>query len=222
MSGTGYPWSKPHVKASVPASVRVNRAETVMSKICRIVIEPAGLGRRGQLYRVHYEGTVLLEGTRVPEFDAARALLAKGLVGQVEVWRCGASFPTMRFDCELAAKLTVEESAKSGPRFTLWHPRWEDASANAVSMSGGYARMAKDDGAAVPLADKKLTVLEQPIVAIANPDGEFMNRKAFNRDCGVTVVMSTTETTAQMVRPTARARQRALARKRPASLRRAT
>ena len=103
----------------------------------RIDIEPAGLGRRGQLYRVHYEGTVLVERTRVPEFDAARALLAKGIVGQVEVWRCGASFPAMRFHCELAAKLTVEESAKSGPRFISWHPRSEDASTNAVLRRAG-------------------------------------------------------------------------------------
>ena len=104
---------------------------------------------------------MLVERTRVPELDGARALLAKGFVGQVEVWRCGASFPAMRFHCELAAKLTVEEA----PNLVLASSAGihvEDASTNAVSTSGGCARTGKDDGAAVPLAGKKLTVLEHP------------------------------------------------------------
>jgi hypothetical protein len=69
-----------------------------MSTSHRIWIEAAGLGGRGQRYRVTHNGVTLIEITKNPEFDAARALLARGIVGQVEVWRHGANFPAMRFD----------------------------------------------------------------------------------------------------------------------------
>jgi hypothetical protein len=49
----------------------------------RIEIEAArAVGERGQRYRVTYSGSVLIEGTLNPEFDACRALLAVG-------WRSG-------------------------------------------------------------------------------------------------------------------------------------
>ena len=108
-----------------------------MSTCQRICIEATGLGGRGQRYRVTHNGVTLIESTKNPEFDSARALLARGIVGQVEVWRHGASFPAMRLDIEKAAKLTIEDGDRSGPRFTRWQPRSEDANGNAVSASGG-------------------------------------------------------------------------------------
>jgi hypothetical protein len=77
----------------------------------RIWIEATGLGGRGQRYRVTHNGVLLIGSTKNPEFDSARALLARGIVGQVEVWRHDVNYPAMRFDVEKAAKLTIEESA---------------------------------------------------------------------------------------------------------------
>jgi hypothetical protein len=56
----------------------------------RIVIEPTGVrGERGCHYRVLNAGEVLIWDTWSPEYDAARALLALGVTGRVEVWRDG-------------------------------------------------------------------------------------------------------------------------------------
>ena len=80
----------------------------------RIWIEATCLSARGQRYRVIHDGLTLIESTKNPEFDSARALLARGVVGQVEVWRRGASSPAMRLDIEKAAPLTVEEGDSGG------------------------------------------------------------------------------------------------------------
>ena len=56
----------------------------------RITIE---IGTRRQHYRVVYANAVLIENSRCPEYDACRALLARGITGMLQVgWR-GAAFP---------------------------------------------------------------------------------------------------------------------------------
>ena len=110
-----------------------------------------------------HNGVTLIESTKNPEFDSARALLARGIVGQVEVWRHGASFPAMRLDIEKAAKLTIEDGDRSGPRFTRWQPRSEDTNGNAVSASSGLVRMAGDEAPATYLPEKKSAVLDHPL-----------------------------------------------------------
>jgi hypothetical protein len=53
----------------------------------RIVIEPMTIrGERGQCYRVYFEDAVLIEDTWNPEFEACRALVARGVAGRLEVW----------------------------------------------------------------------------------------------------------------------------------------
>jgi len=121
-----------------------------MSSCQRIWIEAIGLGGRGQRYRVTHQGATLIESTRNPEFDSARALLAQGIVGEVEVWRHGAISPAMRFNVENAAKLTIEEGDRTGPRFVPWHARSEEANGYVVFTSGGYARTAGDEAPAPP------------------------------------------------------------------------
>ena len=134
-----------------------------MSTCQRIWIEATGLGGRGQRYRVIHNGVTLIESTNNPEFDSARALLTRGIVGQVEVWRHGANFPAMRLDVEKAARLTIEENDRSGPRFTRWHPRSEEANGNAVSTSGGFARTAREEAPATYPPEKKSAVLDHPL-----------------------------------------------------------
>src|SRR5947209_5380951 len=46
-----------------------------------IELEPTTVGERGQRFRVHYAGGVLIESTPDPERDACRALIALGITG---------------------------------------------------------------------------------------------------------------------------------------------
>jgi len=128
----------------------------------RIDIEPRGLGDSGHRYRVIHNGVTLIESTKNPEFDAARALLAKGITGRLEIWRQGASDRAILLDIRRAAELTVEDGDKAGPRFTRWQPRSVEPSTNAVSASGGSARTGGWKGAAGTLARKKSPVLDRP------------------------------------------------------------
>jgi hypothetical protein len=107
----------------------------------RIQIEPTTIrGERGQYYRVHYEGVVLIDETWNPELEACRALSSRGIVGRLEVWRCGKSHPDMLVpNIAKAAEWTIEESEKSGPRFGRWKQRPENTPQNAVSLSGAFA-----------------------------------------------------------------------------------
>jgi hypothetical protein len=106
----------------------------------RIDIEANGLGARGQRYRVTYAGAVLIDGSRNPEFDACRALQAKGITGKLEVWRAGAAYPAMLLDIEAGAGLTVAETDREGPRLVRWRPFSADDAQNAVLSRTGRPR----------------------------------------------------------------------------------
>lgn len=92
----------------------------------RITIEPvstAGLAAEYRhRYRVLHDGAVLIESTWNPEYEAARALVAKGVTGQCEVWRNERPYPCGVMDIERAARLTVIETRKDGPRLAKWRP----------------------------------------------------------------------------------------------------
>ena len=102
----------------------------------RIHIEPTTVrGERGQYYRVHYEGSVLIDETWNPEPESCRMLLSRGIVGRLEVWRFHKDHPDVIIpDMANAAEWTVEESDKRGPHFVRWRPRPE----NAVSLSAPF------------------------------------------------------------------------------------
>ena len=90
--------------------------------ITRIVIEPTGVrGERGCRYRVLYGGEIMIWDTWNPEYDAARALVANGVTGKVEVWREGKVASTM--DIEGAAKLHhLGECAGADPKWPDGRP----------------------------------------------------------------------------------------------------
>ena len=115
--------------------------------ITRIVIEPTGVrGERGCHYRVLYGGEIMIWDTWNPEFDAARALVALGVTGKVEVLREGKVASTM--DIEGAAKLTIAENAQAGPKVTRhvpFSPGWVPPPA-AVSGCPGVLVPAGEDG----------------------------------------------------------------------------
>ena len=103
----------------------------------RIVIEPATIrGERGQYYRVYFQDSVLLEDTWNPEFEACRALVARGVTGRLEVWRAGATYPGLVFpDIEVGARWTVVENDKDGPIIKRWVPYPDHLHQDAVSAS---------------------------------------------------------------------------------------
>ena len=68
------------------------------------------------------EGGVLIEETWNPEFEACRALVARGITGRMEVWRAGKAHADMIVpSIEEAAGWTVVEN-DNGPVFKRWEP----------------------------------------------------------------------------------------------------
>jgi hypothetical protein len=107
-----------------------------MSGEHKITIEPTSIrGERGQRYRVIYNGSVLIEDTWNPEYDACRVLLTNGITGKLETWRQDRRAPSMRLDIEKSATLTVEEGQQVGPRFRRWAAHPEHAGHEAISRS---------------------------------------------------------------------------------------
>jgi hypothetical protein len=101
-------------------------------------------GERGQRYRVHFEGSVLIEDCWNPERDACRALVVRGLAGRLEVWRLGADYPGLVIrDIGAAAFRTVRENEKMGPRFGPWTPHPENLGPDAVCRSPLHAPAAE-------------------------------------------------------------------------------
>jgi hypothetical protein len=107
-----------------------------------IIVEPTWVGQSGLRYRVWYGGTVLIEATKVPAHDAARALLELGVTGRCEVWRQGQADADATFDIKLASKLTVAEGERRGLQVTRW---------NAFPMKRGVPKVAEDDAVATTL-----------------------------------------------------------------------
>jgi hypothetical protein len=86
---------------------------------------PPRTSGKGLRYSVRLDsphGEFLVRDSLVPFCDAARALLARGVRGEMELWDDERSFPRMRGDIEEYARLTVREDEKTGPQFVVWRP----------------------------------------------------------------------------------------------------
>ena len=57
-----------------------------------------------------------------PEFDACRALLARGVTGRLRTRHAGAAHDAMQMDIARGACRRIEETSKVGPRFARWSP----------------------------------------------------------------------------------------------------
>jgi hypothetical protein len=79
-------------------------------------------GRDGYRYSVVFEGQLLVDRSRDPECDAARALLAQGITGQLTLLDGKTGQPRTIIDIEKAARLTVEETGGM-PRFRTYRQR---------------------------------------------------------------------------------------------------
>ena len=83
-------------------------------------IHPHWVGADGYLYSVIYDGRLLVERSRDPECDAARALVARGVTGKLTLLDGKTGKPRTIIDIEKAAKLTVREDRRKGPLFVGW------------------------------------------------------------------------------------------------------
>jgi hypothetical protein len=70
----------------------------------------------GYRYSVIFRGKLLVERSRDPECDAARALVAKGITGKLTLLDGKTGMPRTIIDIEKAALLTAEEG-RDAPRF---------------------------------------------------------------------------------------------------------
>jgi hypothetical protein len=67
-------------------------------------------------YAVEFEGEMIVKGSRKPECDAARALLARGITGKLTMLDANTGKPRTIIDIERAAHLTMSEESRDGLR----------------------------------------------------------------------------------------------------------
>jgi hypothetical protein len=85
-------------------------------------------GRVGYLYSVIFGGEVIVSRSADPECDAARALLAKGIVGKLKLIDAEGK-PRTIINIEKAAQLSTEETA-TYPRFRKYRERGGSAASS--------------------------------------------------------------------------------------------
>ena len=74
-------------------------------------------GRDGYRYSVICRGELIVDRSRDPECDAARALLARGITGKLTLLDGKTGKPRIIVDIEKAAKVRVSEESRDGLRF---------------------------------------------------------------------------------------------------------
>jgi hypothetical protein len=103
--------------------------------------------RNGCVWQVEFDGESVVVGSRDPECDLARALLARGITGTITILDGNTGKPRTFVNIEKAARLTVEEGP-NGPRFVKRRQTRVDRSLTAESalvlsgLSTEYGRAA--------------------------------------------------------------------------------
>jgi hypothetical protein len=104
-----------------------------------VELRPVGRGKRGTRYEVRYCGDVLIASTADPEFNACRALLARGIKGRLTTRWAGTSVTAMTMDIEAGAKLRTSERA-DGLRTVAYVPLEVTAHSPALPPESGEER----------------------------------------------------------------------------------
>lgn len=90
-----------------------------------IIVTPTG--KRPGRYDARLEDSVIVQASKQPFLDAARALIKGGADPSMilEMWHDGAMHFALRAPLAHAAKLTVEDRIRGGkpPRFVPYRPR---------------------------------------------------------------------------------------------------
>ena len=90
-------------------------------------LHPIKPKKGGEVSSVIFRGKLLVERSKQPECDAARALLAKGITGKLTLLDGKTGKPRIVIDIEQLAHLTVEEGP-NGPRFVKYRQTVVDRS----------------------------------------------------------------------------------------------
>ena len=115
---------------------------------CRLIAKPPS--RQGSqrdhwyLYDVAFGATVIVADSADPETDLARALLAQGITGVVEIVDGRTGKPRSRVNIETASKVTFREDRRRGPHRQSWRsyaPESATVSATAAEVVGGVDEM---------------------------------------------------------------------------------
>ena len=83
----------------------------------KVKLHPIWVPTVGYRYSVIFRGKLLVERSRDPECEAARALVAKGMTGKLTILDGKTGKPRTTIDIELAARLRVTEESRDGLRF---------------------------------------------------------------------------------------------------------
>ena len=106
----------------------------------RISITPLKPTAKGTPFAVQAVGQLIIERSYAPSFAACRWLVEQGFSGRAEVWSGQEKHPRMTIDSiERAAKLTVSESERHGPRVVRFVP-FEGAAMHRVNASQQKAK----------------------------------------------------------------------------------
>ena len=115
---------------------------------CRLIAKPPSRQGRQRdswyLYDVTFGGKVVVADSADPETDLARALMAQGIVGVVEIFDDRTSKPRSRVNIEAASKVTFREDRSRGPHRQPWRlfaPESACVSATAAEGVGGVDDM---------------------------------------------------------------------------------
>jgi hypothetical protein len=95
------------------------------SHVAYLKANPPPKGRTREawyLYDVIFDGRVIVVDSEDPEHDLARALVAEGITGTVNMLDAITGEPRTIINIENAAKFTVEENRTHGPRLVKWRP----------------------------------------------------------------------------------------------------
>ncbi len=90
-----------------------------------VVLKPnpvVGFGQGKRTFKVWFGDELLLLRSTDPEFDACRALQARGLAGKLRVWRDGQSAPDMAMGIGWGAGRRTEDTGRTGPRVAKLEP----------------------------------------------------------------------------------------------------
>ena len=111
--------------------------QTLGDTMSAIAILHADRVRHGRLWEVEFDGEMVVIGSRDPEFDLARVLLARGRTGKVTILDGKTGRPrTIINDVEKAAGLRTEEGPY-GPRFVKWRQTSVDHSyTGEIALAG--------------------------------------------------------------------------------------
>jgi hypothetical protein len=93
-------------------------------------LHPIWVPETGYRYSVIFRGKLLVERSRDPECDTARALLATGYTGKLAMLDGKTGKPRIIVDIEKTSRLTTEEGPR-GPRFVKCRKTVVDGSPTA-------------------------------------------------------------------------------------------